>query len=361
MVLNSRKVGVVVVHYLTGNLFESVAQAIVNTVNCEGYMGKGIAYQFKLLYPKNYLAYVKACKSGDLQIGKVFPYEENGKIILNFPTKDTWRKNSKIEYIESGLKSLAELTTKFDIKSIAIPPLGSGNGGLNWFDVKNVINIQFLPNVPSSVDVYIYEPSKSYNAVPIAEPKLSLSALVLMQIKLSLKKFGAFRLQKGAFLTNLFLYEDYFHFVIGKYGPYDKAIVNISKSIKAFQDFHGLIDTNGAYKLAYNRLVSKKIEIKMQHMMPAIKAATQYANDIEDNKFLECVTTILFLAVNDLKMKSFDDAEIVRLFKDWSQDKAKRFSSNDIMRGIKYLCDTNLLSKDLTNLMFNRCLNHLRN
>jgi len=84
-------------HYVTGNLLASTAQALVNTVNCEGYMGKGIAYQFKLSYPENYFAYATACKTGKMQIGKMFFYVENEKIIINFPTKDKWRANSKIE------------------------------------------------------------------------------------------------------------------------------------------------------------------------------------------------------------------------------------------------------------------------
>ena len=125
--------------YTTGDLLQSDAEALVNTVNCEGYMGKGIAYQFKLKFPNNNKDYIKACKSGVLRPGKLHFYREAGKIIINFPTKDKWREKSQIKYIEDGLDSLILLIEELNIKSIAIPPLGSGNGGLVWADVKQIL------------------------------------------------------------------------------------------------------------------------------------------------------------------------------------------------------------------------------
>ena len=80
------------IHYVTGNLLEANVEALVNTVNCEGYMGKGLAYQFKLSYPENNKDYIKACKNGNLKIGKVHYFKENDKILRNFPTKDKWRQ-----------------------------------------------------------------------------------------------------------------------------------------------------------------------------------------------------------------------------------------------------------------------------
>lgn len=125
--------------YVTGDLLQSEAQCLVNTVNCEGYMGKGIAYQFKLAFPENNASYVRACKNGTLHIGTLHHFQEKGKIIVNFPTKDRWRAKSKLEYIEIGLDQLFDLIEELNISSIAIPPLGSGNGGLVWSDVKQLI------------------------------------------------------------------------------------------------------------------------------------------------------------------------------------------------------------------------------
>ena len=95
--------------YTTGDLLQSDAEALVNTVNCEGYMGKGIAYQFKLKFPNNNKDYVKACKNGTLRPGKLHVYKESEKIIINFLTKDKWREKSRMEYIEDGLDALVLL------------------------------------------------------------------------------------------------------------------------------------------------------------------------------------------------------------------------------------------------------------
>ena len=89
-----------------GNILDSSAQCLVNTVNCEGFMGKGIAYQFKERFPENNKEYMKACKSGELTIGKILFFEEDGKIIANFPTKNKWREKSQYSYIDSGLTAL---------------------------------------------------------------------------------------------------------------------------------------------------------------------------------------------------------------------------------------------------------------
>ena len=127
------------IEYRTGNMFESDADCLVNTVNCEGYMGKGIAYQFKMRFPENNKQYVKECRSGILKPGTLFVFKEEGKTIINFPTKEKWREKSKEEYIVSGMKELVRLLPGLGVKTIAIPPLGCGNDGLNWDRVKKII------------------------------------------------------------------------------------------------------------------------------------------------------------------------------------------------------------------------------
>ena len=131
--------------YTTGDLLKSDAKALVNTVNCEGYMGKGIAYQFKLQFPENNISYINACKNGNLKIGTLHYYKEKEKLIINFPTKNKWREKSHINYIEKGLDQLILLIAELKISSIAIPPLGSGNGGLIWADVKSIIEKKLTP------------------------------------------------------------------------------------------------------------------------------------------------------------------------------------------------------------------------
>src|SRR6187402_1584473 len=129
--------------YKTGNLLEAPVEALVNTVNTVGVMGKGIALQFKTTFPENYKVYVDAVKNGSVQLGKVLvvPVNPIGKVkyVINFPTKGHWRFPSKIAWIESGLKDLKDKIKEQGIHSVALPPLGCGNGGLDWEQVRPLI------------------------------------------------------------------------------------------------------------------------------------------------------------------------------------------------------------------------------
>jgi O-acetyl-ADP-ribose deacetylase (regulator of RNase III) len=151
----------------TGNLLESKTEAIINTVNTVGVMGKGIALQFKQAFTKDYFNdYQRACKNKELQIGKVHIYSrntfENPHFIINFPTKKHWKGKSKLEDIEAGLKDLVKVIKERNIKSIAMPPLGCGNGGLDWSDVKPLIEKTFA-EIPK-VELLLYVPSGSPKA-----------------------------------------------------------------------------------------------------------------------------------------------------------------------------------------------------
>lgn len=328
---------------VTGNLLQSNAEALVNTVNCEGYMGKGIAYQFKLQFPENNTAYIKACKSGLLRPGKLHYHKEQGKIIINFPTKDKWREESKIEYIETGLDALLSLIDSLNIKSVAIPPLGSGNGGLVWNMVKEII-IKKLDDIANDIDIYIYEPSKNYAIKPHKEPKLSSSALVLMEIKHQLKIFDAFRLQKAAYFTNLFSPKKFFNFIPHKYGPYDHSIDIISRGIREFQRYHGTNSTEEAQEILYNKLISDSVNAIIKELFPYIHKACSFVNSIENNHELECLSTICFLLEQSSETKL---ESVIMGFKNWSEEKAKRFPEDEIINGINKLYEMGIIEKNL--------------
>jgi O-acetyl-ADP-ribose deacetylase (regulator of RNase III) len=135
--------------------------AIVNTVNCVGVMGKGIALQFKKKWPANFKAYAAACKAGEICLGKMFIFDLGAlatpRYIINFPTKDHWRNASNLKDIEAGLQNLVQQIKNLDIRSIAMPPLGCGNGGLNWADVRPVIEHYFAGL--KDVTLRLFEPS----------------------------------------------------------------------------------------------------------------------------------------------------------------------------------------------------------
>ncbi len=131
------------IEYKTGDLFKEDVEALVNSVNCVGVMGRGIALQFKKAFPENFKAYAEACKRTEVQPGRMFVFETgelaNPHYIINFPTKRHWRGKSRMEDIESGLEALASEVKERNIRSIALPPLGSDLGGLNWADVRSRI------------------------------------------------------------------------------------------------------------------------------------------------------------------------------------------------------------------------------
>lgn len=141
-----------------GDILLSERQALVNTVNCVGVMGAGLAFQFKQAYPEMYRAYRLECRAGLVETGDVRPHNTpDGKTVINFPTKRHWRHPSKMEYIERGLESLRGLVVRNEIASLALPPLGCGLGGLDWDRVRPLIVEQLeLPGL----EVDIYEPGK---------------------------------------------------------------------------------------------------------------------------------------------------------------------------------------------------------
>ena len=148
------------IEYKTGDILAEDAEALVNTVNCVGVMGRGIALQFKNAFPENFEAYADACKRDELHPGRMFVFETrqltSPQYIINFPTKRHWRGKSRIEDIEVGLKALADVIRETPIRSIAIPPLGSGLGGLDWKAVRPLIE-RALSSI-EDVQIVVFEP-----------------------------------------------------------------------------------------------------------------------------------------------------------------------------------------------------------
>jgi O-acetyl-ADP-ribose deacetylase (regulator of RNase III) len=153
--------------FIQGNLLDAKVEAIVNTVNTVGVMGKGIALMFKERFPDNYDAYQAACKRKEVQVGQMFvtesPELSGPRWIINFPTKKHWRQPSKLEWIVEGLKDLHRIIVEKGIRSIAIPPLGSGNGGLEWSEVRP--QIESALSDLKEVEVVVYEPTAKYQNV----------------------------------------------------------------------------------------------------------------------------------------------------------------------------------------------------
>jgi len=170
------------IQYTQGNILKADAEALVNTVNCVGVMGRGIALHFKNAYPANFKAYAAACKRGDVQPGRMFVYETGlpaPRWIINFPTKRHWRGKSRIEDIEAGMNALVAEIRARDISSVAIPPLGSGLGGLAWRDVRPTIE-RALADLPD-LRAIVYEPGGGPQETAVtAVPKMTAGRAALV-------------------------------------------------------------------------------------------------------------------------------------------------------------------------------------
>ena len=175
------------IKYTSGDILSADAEALVNTVNCVGVMGRGIALQFRNAFPKNFKAYEEACSRNEVQPGRMFIFETgtmtNPKYIINFPTKRHWRGKSRMEDVEAGLVALVHEIRKRHIRSIAIPPLGSGLGGLDWKEVRGRIEAA-VAELPDT-EVIVFEPHNGDERVTVsnrAVPKMTpgRAALVVL-------------------------------------------------------------------------------------------------------------------------------------------------------------------------------------
>lgn len=213
-----------------GNLLTANAEALVNTVNCMGYMGKGIALQFKQAFPANFTEYQAACKAGRLAPGQMLIHDNgalvNPRYIINFPTKRHWKGKSRIEDIVSGLSALVTDVRRLGIRSIAIPPLGCGLGGLDWREVRPLIETAFAPL--TDVRVLLYEPSGAPEArtMPVATQRPKMTPARALFIKL-MDAYGALdysrtllEVQKLAYFLQAAGEPLRLKYQAGIYGPY---------------------------------------------------------------------------------------------------------------------------------------------
>ena len=231
--------------YRIGDMLAADTQALVNTVNTVGVMGKGIALQFAERYKENLRIYKAECKSGALVPGKMLVVRDHDlhgeRIIVNFPTKKDYKHKSKYEYIETGLTALVEAIKEYNIQSIAVPPLGCGNGGLDWAEVKPMIE-RHLGGL--AVEVVVYEPSphvrESLREAPTRDAKLTPARTLLLEALFRYERTGGF---SNLFVANKLAYflqrmgdtSLRLKFEAARYGPYTDTVG------------HMLYNVNGAF------------------------------------------------------------------------------------------------------------------
>ena len=327
-----------------GDLLSADTEAIVNTVNCVGVMGKGIALQFKKAYPDNFKAYEKACKSGQVTTGKMF-VQPTGlvlgpRLIINFPTKKHWRSPSRISYIRDGLDDLIRVIQEYNIKSIALPPLGCGNGGLNWLEIKQLITQKL--SALSDVDIIIFEPAgapeSSSQRIKTKAPKMTLFvAEMILLIKrylfeeitlsrLEIQKLAYFQKEAG---DPHFVKLD---FEGREYGPYSDKLSHAIHNM----DGHYLEncgDNNSPFKqIRLNTAVIEPAENmladdKDSHIY--LQKVFELINGFEDPFGMELLSTVHWTA-HYCYDKATDVESAIREVHAWNEHKRKYFKPEHI-------------------------------
>jgi O-acetyl-ADP-ribose deacetylase (regulator of RNase III) len=226
---------VVTIKIVRGDLLrQDDVDAIVNTVNCVGVMGKGIALQFRNKWPENNRAYQAACKAKQVRLGRMFVFDSGGLVkpnyIINFPTKDHWRGKSSLQSIRDGLKDLIAQVKRLAIRSIAMPPLGCGNGGLEWSEVRPLIEAAFaeLPDV----EVRLFEPTGAPDPktmeVKTRRPRMTAGRAAILKVLDTYRalEYGLSRIevQKLAYLLQEAGEDLNLSFVKHQYGPYSEDL-----------------------------------------------------------------------------------------------------------------------------------------
>lgn len=229
------------IKFQQGNLLEAPTEALVNTVNTVGVMGKGIALMFKEAFPANFRAYEQAVRQEKVRVGEMFVTETHAlhgpKWLINFPTKQHWRNPSKIDWIVSGLEDLRRVLIENKIESVALPPLGCGNGGLDWNQVRPLIE-QALGAVPE-LEVLVFEPTTQYQnvakrqGVKALTPARALVAEMIRRYWVLGIECTLLEVQKLCWFLERTLEEMgsenplQLHFVADKYGPYSDRLPHL--------------------------------------------------------------------------------------------------------------------------------------
>lgn len=298
-----------------GNIFESTSKTLVNTVNCVGVMGKGIALEFKKRYPLMFNEYVQLCNAGEVKPGQPYYYSDLcGASILNFPTKDHWRSPSKLSYIEKGLNWFRKNYEELGITSIAFPPLGCGNGGLTWAVVGPLMYSK-LADLP--IDIEIYAPYGT-NPAELSENFLSSNVIqsskeVIGNKNLSFNKYwllilyvvqklnrdryslsvGRTIFQKVCYILTRTGIPTGFNFVEGSYGPYAKEVhealtVLSNANLMTERQLGKMIETvvSPEFILPYDQFSSSEIE--------KADSAIDLLSRINSTDQAEMVATVLF-------------------------------------------------------------------
>ncbi|PZG00860.1 type II toxin-antitoxin system antitoxin DNA ADP-ribosyl glycohydrolase DarG [Micromonospora deserti] len=330
-----------------GNLLTADVDALVNTVNTVGVMGKGIALQFKRAYPANYAAYRAACAANEVQLGKMFVFDSARlgprRYVINFPTKSHWRANSSLADIQAGLADLVRVVRERRIRSIAVPALGCGNGGLNWDEVRPVIERAFadLPDVR----VLLFPPEGAPDPadMPVATKKPSLTpgrAVLLQAIDRYLERARALEprdgvtvleIQKIAYFLQVLGQPLRLQYGRGRYGPYAENLNHVLDRLEGhyltgFGDRSARVEELQPIRLTAGtaEAVGTWFRVHGSTSSDALEQLARLVDGFEAPYSLELLATVHYAAA--LHPPTRDLSELTERVRSWSGRKARLFT-----------------------------------
>lgn len=334
------------INEVRGDLLGADVDAVVNTVNTVGVMGKGIALQFKRAYPDMFKEYERAAKQGDVQLGRMFVYP-TGKLtpryIINFPTKKHWRARSRLSDIRSGLADLVRVVRALDVRSIAVPPLGCGSGGLDWREVRPVI-VEALEAL-RDVDVRIYAPAGAPAASAMTTaggpPRMTVGKAALVAL---VHRYGARALEVSLIEVQKLMYflqaageELRLRYVKDRYGPYADNLRHVLHGVEG----HFIIGYGDASKTVH---AAEPIDVlpgaveqadAVLDAHPAtgerIDRVLKLVDGFESAYALELLATIHWIIDNENRTAADDVDEAARLVGEWSHRKKRMFGPDHVV------------------------------
>ena len=316
-----------------GNLLEANTEALVNTVNCVGVMGKGVALQFKQAFPENYRQYERACRAGAVQPGTMLTVRNDGlgnpNYIINFPTKRHWKGKSRIEDIKAGLLALIAEVQRLSIQSVAVPPLGCGNGGLDWDDIRPLIQAAFraVPNV----EVILFEPTGAPNpsklVVATTVPAMTRGRALLLSLLEGYRRLDypstLLEVQKLAYFLQVAGEPLQLKYVKQKYGPYAEALNHVLQRIDGHY-IRGYGDRSREAQITLQLTASEKAHAFLQGDPQALEHLDRVAKLIvgfETRHGMELLATVHWVATQENGAAATDPDQAIASVHAWSDHK----------------------------------------
>jgi O-acetyl-ADP-ribose deacetylase (regulator of RNase III) len=345
----------------SGNLLTQDVDALVNTVNTQGIMGKGIALQFKKAWPGMFKAYEVACKRGEIRTGHMHVWETGSltgpRFIINFPTKGHWRAKSKIVDIETGLVDLVRVIQERGILSIAIPPLGCGNGGLNWSDVEPRI-LEAMAPLAGSVDVRVFAPARTPRADEQpnseAQPRLTPSRAALLALmreyeRVTFEPPTLVEVQKLAYFLQNSGEPLHLNFIPHTYGPYAD---DLRKSLRAMEGHYitGFGDGSASVSQAEPIHVRPQAEPALDEFVrehpqtsQRVAAVLGEIEGFESTYGLELLATVHWVMTHDTSAAQ-DEREAYSRVRKWSARKSSLFTQSHVESAWRTVHDRGLVA-----------------